>query len=164
MDSSQQATENLLALIPQAIPLDVLENYGLTVSISQAETLSAEILSLTMFWIKDALSTGLTADYGKRIWGEVIACLAEEWDKKFGFETLTPSQFLQEMEETHAAWEKIRSPGIEPIMLFTYAANQLETRGILPSNDHQNVIALFLDFVPVDEIGEVASAIEQGLS
>jgi len=164
MDTSQRAAENLLALIPQAIPLEVLENYGLTITLSEAEALSVEILSLTMFWIKDALSAGITADYRKKVWGEITGGLAREWNTKVGFETLTPSQFIEGMEKAHSAWDDIRDPGIEPITLFTQAATDLETRGILTSQTHQNAIGLFLDFVPVDEIGEVVSAIEQGLS
>lgn len=162
MNSGEHTIDKLLALIPQALPLEVLENYGLRVSISQAEALSVTIVSLTMFWIKEALGRGITSDYGKKIWGEMKSGLAREWEKKFGFDSQTPFEFLHAMHETHSEWEKIMIPGMGPVTLFSYAANQLETLGILQVEEHQHAFALFLDFVPVEEIDQVICSIEQG--
>ena len=164
MDSHQLAAQRFLNLIPPALPLDVLEQYGIRASISQAEILSEHILLLTLFWIKDALNAGVTSEYGKMIWEEVIEGLKQVWQEKFGFEHLTPIQIMEKVSPTVEGWKKSLGQTYDPITLFSYATTELETTGILSSQQTGMVVALFLDFVPVEEIGEVASAIEQGMA
>ena len=67
------------------------------------------------------------------------------------------------MNRQQASWDEITRKGGEPFTVFSQAARDLDRQGLVLPDKEQCLVALFLDFVPIDEIGAVAQAIEEGV-
>ena len=89
--------------------------------------------------------------------------LQQHWESKFGLERVSFETFLGERDTRHAAWDELTRKGGEPITVLSQAASDLDEQGLVPQGTQPYLVALFLDFVPIDEIGPVAEAIEEGI-
>ena len=82
--SAENAATRLFVLIPPAMPLDVLEEYGLAVTIPQAQAITQEIIALSTYWIRCALQAGIPEQFGKAIEQCITQNLQQQWESKFG--------------------------------------------------------------------------------
>ncbi len=160
--SAQTAAVRLFELIPPAMPLEVLEEYGLTVTIPQAQVITKEIIALSMYWIWCALQAGIPDQFRTTIRQCLTEDIQQHWESKFGLEALSFDRFLAEMDTRHASWDNLTRKGGEPFMVFRQASMDLEEQDLVPQDKEEYLVALFLDFVPIDEIGAVTEAIEEG--
>lgn len=161
-DPGKNAADRLSELIPPAMPLEVLGEYGLNVTIPQAQAITKEMIALSAYWIWCALQAGIPEQFGKTIWQSIKDHIQQDWESKYGLEEFSFDQFLVEMQTRHSCWEEIERNGGEPITVISQAACDLDDRCIVPQGNQQYLVALFLDFVPIEEIGAVAEAIEEG--
>ena len=160
----EEAAEKLFTLIPPALAPDFLEEYGLTVSREQAQSITWEIVLLSAYWIKCATQVGIPNEVGKRIWEQVQAQVRNRWESRFGFVHRPIEQFFSDAEIKYAAWDDIAQQGGEPIAILTEAAAVMESDGNIPRGEEQKLLVVLLDLVPIEEIGQAAAEIEQGLS
>ena len=160
----QQEAETLFNLIPAALAPDFLEDYGLSVSRDQAQSITWEITLLTTYWIKCALKVGIPEQEGKEIWEQVRTQVRNRWESRFGFVHRPIEQFFLDLETKGKNWDDIAKQGGEPIAILTEAASAMESEGDIPRGEEQTLLVLLLDLVPIEEIGQAAAEIEQGLS
>lgn len=160
----QHEAETLFNLIPPALAPDFLEDYGLAVSREQAQSITWEIVLLSTYWIKSALQVGIPEQAGKDIWEQVQVQVRHRWESRFGFVHRPIKQFFLDMDAKFQAWDDITQQGGEPIAVLTEASSALETEGHIPRGKEQQLLVVLLDLVPIEEIGQAAAEIEQGLS
>ncbi len=94
----EQAAETLFNVIPSAIAQDFFEDYGLTVSQEQAQSITLEIVLLSTYWIKHAIQVGLHEQIGTEIWEHVQTQIRERWESRFGFVHRPIEQFFSDIE------------------------------------------------------------------
>lgn len=160
----QQEAETLFNVIPPALAPDFIEDYGLSVSREQAQSITWEITLLSTYWIRCALKVGIPEQEGEEIWEQVLAQIRNRWESRFGFVHRPIEQFFSELESKGKDWNSIAKQGGEPIAILTEAASDMELCGIIPRGEEQKFLVVLLDLVPIEEIGQIAAEIEQGLS
>jgi len=159
-----QAAETLFNVIPPAIAPDFLEDYGLTVSQEQAQSITWEIVLLSTYWIKRAMQVGIPEQAGTEIWEHVQTQVRERWESRFGFVHQPIEQFFSDIETKRRAWDYIADQGGQPIAILTQVASTLESEGTIPPGEEHKLLILLLDLVPMEEIKQAAAEIEEGFS
>ena len=160
----QQQAAILFNLIPPAIAPDFLEDYGLTVSREQAQSITWEIVLLSTYWIHCALQAGIPEQVGKDLWEQIERQLKERWESRFGFVHRPINQFFSDLETRTEAWNAIAAQGGEPIIILTETASDMESKGLVSRGEKPKLLVFLLDLVPIVEIGQMAAEIEQGMS
>ena len=89
--------------------------------------------------------------------------IREKWGTRFGLVHVSIDEFYAAMEHKHRAWEDLTQQGGEPIAVLSAAAEGLEDDHVIASHDRQNMLAVLLDLVPIDEIGELVAELEETL-
>ena len=87
----------------------------------------------------------------------------DKWGSRFGLVNVPIDEFYAAMEHKHRTWEDITQQGGEPIAVLSDAAEALEDDGVIAANDRQNMLAVLLDLVPIDEIGKLVAELEETL-
>ena len=160
----QQQAATLFNLIPPAIAPDFFEDYGLMVSREQAQSITWEIVLLSTYWIHCALQVGIPEQAGKELWEQVQHQLKDRWESRFGFVHRPIDQFFSDLEIRTEAWNNIVDQGSEPIAILTKAASDMESKSLVPRGEEPKLLVFLLDLVPVEDIGQMAAEIEQGIS
>ena len=65
--------------------------------------------------------------------------------------------YREELEGRRSIYDGVVREGGTPVMVSAEAASILESGGAVPSEDRQKILALLLDLVPVDPIGELVA-------
>lgn len=152
-----QAAEALYALVPHEVTPAMLEEYGIEATPAQTRQLTRELLSLNLFWIRHALPVALKDADRKRVLNELCERLISAWEPELGQEGEDVGRYFQDMEERYRAYDRLVQEGAEPPMIASEAAAILESEGVVKPEDRRKLLALFIDLVPVDEIGEAAT-------
>ena len=152
-----QAAEALYAVIPHAVPRATLEEYGIHTAPDQARQITREVLSLSLFWVHSALEVTLPKTSQKRVFGELRQRIVKSWQSELGQEGPDVEPYLEELEGRRSTYDGVVQEGGTPVMVFTEAAAILESGGAVSSEDRQKILALLLDLVPVDPIGELVA-------
>ena len=160
----QQKATTLFNLIPPALAPDFLEDYDLTVSQEQAKSITWEVVLLSAYWIHCALDVGIPKRASKAIWEEVQCQFKDRWESRFGFVHRPIDQFFSDLEIRAEAWNNIVDQGDEPIAILTKAASDMESKGFVPRGEEPKLLVFLVDLVPVEDIGQMAAEIEQGIS
>ena len=160
----QQQAATLFNLIPPAIAPDFFEDYGLMVSREQAQSITWEIVLLSTYWMHCALQVGIPEKAGKELWEQVQRQLKDRWESRFGFVHRPIDQFFSDLETRAEAWNNIVDQGGEPIAILTKTASDMESKGLVPRGEEPKLLVFLLDLVPVEDIGQMAAEIEQGIS
>jgi hypothetical protein len=153
------AAESLYTVMPRAITLDLLSEYGLEVTADQARHVTQEALSLSFYWIRSALHAKLRPGDAARVLTELERCIAAGW-KDFDLEGYDPSTVLREAWSKHAAYDQIVQEGGSPIAVFGESAGGLEFSGVVAGGERQKLLALFIDVVPVETFGELMETLD----
>jgi hypothetical protein len=154
-----EAAESLYTVMPRAMSLDLLKEYGLEVSAEQARRITKEALSLSLYWVQGALHAKLRTEDAERVLTEVERCIAAGW-KDFGLDESEPAAVLQEARSKCADYDRIVQEGGSPIAVLGEAAATLEFAGAIEEGDRQKLLALFIDIVPVETFGDLMATVE----
>lgn len=160
-DLAHQTANELFRLIPPAVAPDFFEDYGLTLTAHQAQAVTKELLALTTYWITCAIRVSIPEPIGSRMHRAIHEQIRERWASKFGLGHVPIDQFLEGMENKHDTWDRLVQHGGEPIAILSQAARDLEADHVVASHDEQKILAVLLDLVPVEEIGELVAELEQ---
>lgn len=155
------AARTILTQLPHAIPPAMLEDYGLALSPAQARRLTREALALGLFWVRSALDLALKAATGAKVFAELRRAIEQEWRGGFGQEA-DAATFFEEAGTRRAVYDRIMREGAPPMMIATETAGFLVEAGAVPAEDRTKALALLMDIVPVDEIGELISDLDVG--
>ncbi|HJU04921.1 MAG TPA: hypothetical protein VJ692_07175 [Nitrospiraceae bacterium] len=156
----RETAEQLYAVIPHALPLHTRVEYGLDVSDEQAQYLTREMLSLNLYWIYSALSANLPARDADRVFRALQRRIEAAWDPEFMLQGHDVRSYWIEMKDRRTAYDEMVRSGGTPLSLYLKAVSFLESAQAVHADDRQRVLALFIDLIPEDAIGEMATAIE----
>ena len=156
----RQAAEALFHIMPRAVSLSTLEEYGLEASREQAQQITREMLSLSLFWARWALRTHVPAKDATRVFDEFQQCVLRNWETSLGQAGQDAQHYFDEMEQRHLTYDEIIKEGGTPVAVATEAAAIMEQTGAIRTEDRQRALALLIDEIPVDELGELAQNIK----
>ena len=162
-EQAQETAKALVQLIPPSVAPDFLEEYGLTLTTQQAQAVTKELLVLSLYWMTCAVRVSIPEPVCSRMQQAIHDMVREKWSSRFGLAHVPIEQFYAAMEHKHRTWEDITQQGGEPIAILSDAARGLEDENVIAIHDRQNILAVLLDLVPVDEIGELVAELEQTL-
>ncbi|MGH7235231.1 MAG: hypothetical protein ACREIO_02510 [Nitrospiraceae bacterium] len=155
-----QAAEALYAVIPHAVPRATLEEYGIDITPDQARQMTREVLSLSLFWVHSALQVALPTSSQERVFGELWQLFVKSWQSELGQEGQDVEEYFEEMEGRRSIYDGVVREGGTPVMVSAEAASILESGGAVSSEDFQKILALLLDLIPVDAIGELVTELD----
>ena len=156
--------KELYAVLPQGLTSTTLGDYGLELSSSNLQRITQEILSLSLFWMEQALRVALSQDLAEHIFKGTRQAIQERWKTDFGLNSEHLTGFFERMEYQHVMWEEITKQGGETIAVLGEASSSVDLEGTIGVQDRQHLLALFLDLVPIEELGEIAGRIEADLA
>ena len=162
-EHAQETSKALVQLIPPSVAPDFLEEYGLTLTVQQAQALTKEVLALSLYWITCAVRVSIPEPVCSRMHQVIHEQVREKWGSRFGLVHVPIDEFYAAMEHKHRTWEDITQQGGEPIAVLSAVAEGLEDDHVIASHDRQNMLAVLLDLVPIDEIGELVAELEETL-
>jgi len=162
-DLVQQTVKSLVQLMPPSVAPDFLEEYGLVLTTQQAQAVTKELLALSMYWITCAVRVSIPEPVCGQMHRLIREHVREKWGSKFGLVHVPIDEFFAVMENKHQTWEHVTQQGGEPIAILSQAAKDLEADNIISSQDEQKILAVLLDLVPIEEIGELVAELEQNL-
>lgn len=146
--------------MPRAVSSSTLEEYGIAAAREQAQQITRELLSLSLFWARWALRTHVAARDVTWIFDEFRHCVLRNWEMSLGQAGQDAQRFFDEMEERHLTYDEIIKEGGTPVAVATEAAAIMEQTGAIRAEDRQRTLALLIDQIPVDELGELAQNIK----
>jgi len=161
-DSQTRIAGALYAVFPRAVSPATLAEYGIDANPAQAQRLTRELLSLSLFWARGAVEVVLPPKDVARILDTLRARVAESWDVELGLAGQDRTAYFAEQEERGRTYQAIIKKGGEPIAVVSEAAALLVHEGVVRPEDRGKVLALLTDLTPVDELGEVIQEIEEG--
>lgn len=162
-EQAQETAKALVQLIPPSVAPDFLEEYGLTLTTQKAQAVTKEVLALSLFWITCAVRVSIPEPVCSRMHPAIHEHVRDKWGSRFGLVNVPIDEFYAAMEHKHRTWEDITQQGGEPIAVLSDAAEALEDDGVIAAHDRQNMLAVLLDLVPTDEIGELVAELEETL-
>lgn len=162
-EEALQTAKALVQLIPPSVAPDFLEEYGLTLTSQQAQAVTKELLALSLYWMTCAVRVSIPEPVCSQLHESIRGQVREKWGSRFGLVHVPIDQFYAEMEHKHRTWEDITQQGGEPIAVLSTAAEGLEDDNVIATHDRQNMLAVLLDLVPIDEIGELVAELEETL-
>ena len=152
------------AVLPQRLASTTLGDYRLELSASNLQRITQEIVSLSLFWMEQALRVALSQDLAEHILKGIRTSIQERWETDFGLIPEHFTGFFERMEHQHKVWEELTKQGGETIAVLGEASSSVDLEGTVGVQDRQHLLALFLDFVPIEELGEIAARIEADLA
>lgn len=155
-----QAAEGLYTILPHAVTRATLEEYGIEASPEQAQQITRETLSLSLFWVRTALEAMLSDADSNRIFTELRQAILSTWESEFGLKGHDAHAYFEEVEQRRSVYDKIMREGGQSVSIFSEAAAILDSARLVRSADHQKVLAFFLDLVPVEQVGEAVEEID----
>jgi len=164
LNTPQELVEQFRSTLPPGLSSPILQEYGLDLPPSTVQRMTQEILSLTLFWMEQAIRVTLPKDLASQVLDGVFRLVRETWNTEYELNPDDEITFFKVMKQEHLGWEEIVKGGGEPIAVFSEVVSSLELDGPIGSEDRQKLLALFLDLVPIEEIGEIAGKIEAELA
>ena len=164
LNTPQDLVEQFRPILPSGLSSPTLQEYGLDLPSSTAQRTTQEILSLTLFWMEQAVRVTLPKDLAAQVLDGVYRVVRENWETEYGLNPDEASPFFQVIKQEHLVWEEIIQQGGEPIAVLSEVVSSLELDGPIGSEDRQKLLALLLDLVPIEEVGEIAGRIEEELA
>lgn len=158
--TAQQAAESVFDLFPLPLAQSTLDEYGIDAAPEQVPALTRELLSLNLFWAHHALSTVLSETEGERVFGELCRYIRAAWQTRFGLAGQAGSDYFEEAAERRARYEQIVQEGGSPISVFTETAALAESEGAIGPEDGKKFLALLIDLIPVEAIGETVEGMD----
>jgi hypothetical protein len=155
-----QSAQDLYQLISRALSQAALEDYGINATTEQANHILRELLSLSLFWARSALEAGLSDKDSRRVWIELQQCVHHAWESELGLKGHDVASYFKELDARRLIYVRVTSEGGAPIAVATEAVSVLETEAVIEPADHQKILALFIDLVPADELGEAVEELE----
>jgi hypothetical protein len=154
------AAEALYQAVPHDLSGSILADYGIEATPEQASQITREVLCLNLFWIDCALRTALTIKQREQVWAELRTRIVRGWASDLGLDEFDATQYFQEVEERWKVYGQIMEEGASPMMFGTETAAILASLSAIQPEDRNKVVALLVDYVPVDHLGELAEEIK----
>ncbi len=155
-----EMAERLVALFPPVLTPDLLTDYRLEHVARNSRSLMRELLSLTLYWMTSALEVHYRGIGDVLVLPEVHRRLHERWVGEYGFPSAEWEPFLANLPARCAEYTQIESEGGSALSVSTQAAAYLESNWVVRTEDQPQVLALIVDLVAVEGIGDLFEEIE----
>ena len=117
-------------------------------------------MSLCLFWAWSALDAGLSDKDRDRTWEALLTCVRKAWATELGLPLQDLDAYSPELTARQRLYERMTREGADPAAVAATAANLLETESVIEPDDRPKLLALMVDLVPADELGEAVEAME----
>jgi hypothetical protein len=158
--SPADAANDLYAIVSRALSGAALEDYGLSVSHGQGDQILRELLSLCLFWAWSALDSGLSDKDRDRVWAALAQRLKEAWASELGLPRQDCDGYLPEFARRRRLYESLTREGADPAAVAAEAAGVMEADSLIEPQDRPKLLALLVDMVPADELGQAVEELE----
>ena len=155
-----QAADSFFAAIPHATTPSLLEQYEIEVMPSQVEILTVEILLVNVFWIQSAVRVVLPPRDHVAVLAAVQDCIHRHWKTSLQLEHHDWEEFCQAVRTRTEEYDRIVQAGGPPMAVLTEAAARLASAARLGEAHRSKLLALLVDLVPIDDLGEIAAEME----
>jgi hypothetical protein len=156
------AAQKLYGIISRALSGAALEDYGLALSGEQADRLLCELLSLCLFWAWSALDAGLSDKDRDRVWSLLLQRVRDAWTAELGLPPGDPAEYDAELVQRRRLYESLTREGADPAGVAAEAAGVMEADSLIEPEDRPKLLALVVDLVPADELGQAVEELEIG--
>jgi len=158
--SPTDAAQNLYTIISRALSGAALEDYGLSVSREQGDQVLRELLSLCLFWAWSALDAGFSDKDRDRVWEALAQCVREAWTEELGLVPQDFDGYSAELVARRRLYESLSREGGDPAVVAAEAAGLMDMESVIEPEDRPKLLALIVDLVPVDELGQAVEELE----
>lgn len=158
--SPADVAQNLYAMISRALSGAALEDYGLSISREQGDQLLRELLSLCLFWAWSALDSRLSDKDRDRVWTPFMQRLHAGWSTELGLPPENLAHYETELAQRRRLYESLTREGAAPAAVAAEAAGVMEADSLIEPEDRPKLLALLVDLVPADELGEAVEELE----
>ncbi len=158
--SPTDAAQSFHAVISRALSGAALEDYGLSVSRERGDQILRELLSLCLFWAWSALDAGLPDANRDRVWEALMQRVNDAWASELGLRHDDLDSYPAELAQRLRLYGSLAREGANPMAIATESAGFLEAESIVEPEDRLKLLALMVDLVPVDELGEAVEGLE----
>lgn len=157
-DPHHLAADQLIETFPRTVEPELLAEYGLPLTEEQRQDVHRMMVVLWMYWINCGLQVAVPKDPAHEIQRIIRHWIDDVMKPQSGW--AHGEEFHAMVEQLHAQWERLTKAGDAPVAVLSHAVSVLEGRGVIKEREQQQVLAFFLDYVPIEEIGIVMLAIE----
>lgn len=154
------AAQVLFAIISRALSGAALEDYGITASREQGDQILREFLSLCLFWAYSALDVGLSNKDRDLVWAALQQRVRQAWEPELGLKQQDFNSYAKDCEQRLRIYEGLAREGGDPAHVSTEAVISMDADGAIDPADRPKVLALLIDLVPADELGEAVEDLE----
>ena len=158
--SPADAAQNLYQIISRSLSGAGLEDYGLSVSREQGDRILRELLSLCFFWAWAALDANLSDKVRDRVSEALVQRVRDAWASELGLPPDDLAEYPAELAQRRRLYESLAREGADPAAVAAEAAGLIETESIIEPEDRLKLLALMIDLVPADELGEAVKGWE----
>jgi len=155
-----EAAQNLHAIISRALSGAALEDYGLSVTREQGDQLLRELLSLCLFWAWSALDSGLSDKDRDRVWALLLRHVRDAWEAELGLPPADSAEYEAELAKRRRLYGSLTREGADPAAVAAEAAGVMEADSLIEPADRPKLLALMVDLVPADELGQAVEELE----
>ena len=155
-----QLADRLAAYFPPPLTPTVLEEYGLEQTASKTAELTREFLALSLFWIESALEAHYRGIGDVLVLPEVHRRLRERWTGGYGLKESDWERLLTELPDRFREYARVKNEGGSAVAVFSEAGMSLESNWVVRSEDQSQLLALMIDLIPVEPIGQLFDAYE----
>jgi|CXWL01.1.fsa_nt_gi hypothetical protein len=148
----------LYALLPRGLSSSTWEEYGLDLPAGHGVDLSAAILILTLYWIRQALTTWVAKPVGTEVLIQLAQQIEAGWISELGLGDREPDDVFDRAEEHWARYETISLAGGDAMTVANEAVAALEFDGVLAPGTRSKALALLMDVVPVESVAELVES------
>ncbi len=160
--SPADAASNLYVIISRALSGAALEDYGLSLPGGQGDQVLRELLSLCLFWAWSALDSGLSDRDRDLVWTALAHRIKEAWVSELGLPSQDFDGYLPDFSQRRRLYESLTREGADPAAVAAEAAGVMEADSLIDPEDRPKLLALLVDMVPADELGQAVEELEIG--
>lgn len=155
-----QAAEAIYAILPHALTGGTLEDYGIEASPEQRQQITREVLAVNLYWVRSAFQAVLPKTDRERAFSALKDRILQGWATELELDGQDAQGFFVEAEERRQTYDRIIQEGGSPVAVFTECAAIMESAGAVRSEDSQKILALLIDLIPVEQIGETVEDLQ----
>ena len=151
-----QAAAALIRMMPEPISVAQLDEYGITASDADIQTISREILSLNLYWIVGAVDAHIPFKYRASIIDALLASIKSAWWETGKLGSGTWDDYRMESDERRAEYGRlVDEEGMNHMAVSAEAASRIEDQGGVLSEDRSKLLVLLIDYAPAAEYGKL---------
>lgn len=151
----KQAAVALVAAMPIGVSVQQLEEYGIEATVEQAQAITQEVLSLNLFWIFAAIEVHIPQKYQSVLSELILDAIEAGWGTTVPVGSATWTSYLIEWQERRRRYSRLVEEEVSPLAVSSEAAALMEERQLVQEAERRNLLALLIDFVPVDAYGQL---------